>query len=546
MKKFLGSFLVCACAIAPFVACSSDKGSSGSDGGTGGSESGGSKNDNDASTGGSGAKGGAGGSSGKGGASGSGAMAGTAGTTTDGGDASTTTTDGGGEGGTTGPLPQAVLCPEANPFSPKNANSVSIDEVVTTKDEHWTADKVYLIGDDFTVQNATLTVDAGTVICLYQSGKIHVGAGIDPGEIHLNGTADKPIVITTTPSNGDQAQPDVFHGGIQFDTYMASTVSYVNIWYGGPGGGGASWALELTDTAEGTDKAKPLLLDHVTVGEVQTKGVRIGTKLGVADGSSIRFTGFVTPNSQTPALDAVAEVDIRAAKSFNEAFDYSGAFIPAGAKHVNLDANADESLDSDAEVTSIGLPYLYKNAQYLEIAGAQDGPGVTLTIDEGVTIEMSGALIVGTLSGTAQGDLVIAGSAAKPVVLTSSQDTPAAGDWEGIYFVGGQYDPTKSKIDHAQILYAGVDTSDPLQVAHHIGRCSTNTITTAAIMITSSSSSAPYPGPSITNTFIAHSASDGIASDASNSGGQLSNDYSKATITFSDIANENLEIGACK
>jgi hypothetical protein len=257
----------------------------------------------------------------------------------------------------------------------------------------------------------------------------------------------------------------------------------------------------------------------------------------------VRFTGFVPVNSQSPALDAVAEVDIRAAKSFNEAFDYAGAPIPDGAKHVSLDANADETLDSDAELTSIGLPYLYKNHQYLQINGPQDGAGVTLTIDEGVTLEMSGALIVGTLSGTAQGDLIVKGTAAKPVVFTSTEDKPAAGDWEGIYFVGGQYDPKKSAIDHAQVLYAGVDTSDPLQVAHHLGRC--DAFVTASIMITGTSTTAAYDGPAITNTLVAHSASDGIASDGTTGGGHLSNDYSKGGNTFMDIANKNLEIGTC-
>jgi hypothetical protein len=544
MKKMLGNLLVVACAVAPFVACSSDKGNSGSsekDSGSGGGSDGGAggKGDTDAGT--SGGKGGSGGVT-NGGAGGSGNSAGST-PKTDAGTDSSTGTDSGTEGGTTKPLPQAVLCPEPNPFSPKNANSVNIDDTVLKADAHWTADKVYLIGDDFQVEDHTLTVDAGTTICLYQRGKIIVGVGIHPGEIHLNGTAEKPIVITSSAASDDETKPDVFNGGIQFDTFMASTISYVNIWYSGPGGGSASWALELTDTAQGTVKTKPLLLDHVTIGEVQSKGIRVGTKLGVADGSSVRFTGFVPPTSQSPDLDAVAEVDIRAAKSFNEAFDYSGASIPDGAKHVNLNVNADETVDSDAELTSIGLPYLYKNHQLLQVVGPQNGPGVTLTIDEGVTIEMSGALIVGTLSGTAQGDLIVKGTAAKPVVLTSSQDTPAAGDWEGIYFVGGQYDPKKSSIDHAQVLYGGVDPSDPLQVNHHIGRC--GSFTTAGIMITSSSSSAAYDGPSITNTLIAHSGYDGIASDASNSGGHLSNDYSKGGNTFMDNANKDLENGTC-
>jgi hypothetical protein len=445
----------------------------------------------------------------------------------------------GGEGGTEGgtaDLPKPVFCPEANPFAPKNPSSVVISDVVLAADATWTADKVYLIGDDFKVEGHKLTVEAGTTICLYQRGKIYVGEGIDPGEIHLNGTADKPIVITAPPSAMDATKPDVFHAGIKLDTYQGSTISYVNIWYGGPGGGGASWAFELTDTAHGTpDAKKPLLVDHLTVGAVQSKGVRIGTPLGVADGSAIRFTGFVTPDASGPALDATAEVEIAASKSAAKAFTLTGAPIPDGAKHVNLiTAAADGMVSTDTDLVDFGLPYLYKNKLIMQIAGAQNDPvGATLTIHEGVTLNMDGVLIVGGTSGTAEGNLIIAGTTAKPVILSSAKDTPASGDWEGLYFVGGQYDPAKSKIDNAQILYAGVDPSDPLQVNHHVGRCGAFTV--GAVMI-DSGSNAPYAGPAISNTKIAHSKSDGIASAGTTGGGLCSTNYAKADITFDDIA----------
>jgi hypothetical protein len=449
-------------------------------------------------------------------------------------DGGTTGDDGGTEGGTAD-LPKPVFCPEADPFSPKNPNSVVISDVVLKEDTTWTSDKVYLIGDDFKIEGHTLTVEAGTTICLYQRGKIYVGEGVDPGEIHLNGTAEKPIVITAPPSKQDPTKPDVFHGGIKFDTYEGSTMSYVNIWYGGPGGGGASWAFELTDTAHGTpDVKKPFLVVHLTVGAVQSKGVRVGTPLGVADGSSIRFTGFVPTDPDGPSLDAVARVNLMASKSFAKAFNFEGAPIPDGAKHVTLDPPAaDGKISENADLVDFGLPYLYKNQLIMEVQGPQDDPvGATLTIHEGVTLKMDGVLVVGTLSGTAQGNLVIAGTAAKPVILTSAQDTPASGDWEGLYFVGGQYDPAKSKIDNAQILYAGVDTSDPININYHVSRCGNNAV--GAVMITTGIGS-PYDGPSITNTKIAHSASDGIVSDASTTGNYMQTNYNKPDVTFDDI-----------
>lgn len=470
---------------------------------------------------------------------------GTGPSTPDTGDAGPANDAGPSDGGATADLPKPVLCPEANPFSPKNPNSVRIDDVVLKEDQTWTADKVYLIGDDFKIENHTLTVEAGTTICLYQRGKIYVGQGIDPGEIHLNGTKDKPIVITAPPSSSDPTKPDVFHRGIQFDTFQGSTLSYVNIWYGGPGGGSASPAFELTSASRGTDPKKPLLVDHLVVGAVQTRGLKVATQTGIADGSSIQFTGFVPPDPSGPALDAVAELEISAIASFAKAFTFAGASIPDAAKHVNLRlAQSEGKVQQDTEVFDFGLPYHWKNQLVMQVAGAQDDPiGPTLTFHEGVTMKMSGVLIVGGTSGTANGNLVVAGTAAKPVTFTSVEDAPASGDWEGFYFVGSHYDPTKTKIDHAQILYAGVDPSNGQQINHHVGRCGTNFV--GAVMI-AGTGGVPYDGPPIANTKIAHSKSDGIVSDANDSGGYLQTSYAKPDITFEDIAGKTLEDnGSC-
>lgn len=458
-------------------------------------------------------------------------------------------TDGGGTDGGDGgnvDLPKPVLCPETNPFSPKLPNSVQVQGVTMTADDHWTADKIYLIGDDFKVEGHKLTVDPGTTICLYQNGKIYVGEGVDPGEIHLDGTPDKPIVITTTPSDQDPTKPSVFHKGIKLDTYQGSTISNVNIWYGGPGGGGASWAFELTDTAHGTpDATKPLLVDHVTVGAVQSKGVRIGTGLGLADNSKIRFTGFVADAGQNgnPAVDATAAVAITAAASFVKAFDATGATIPAAAKHVTLlPYAADGKLMVNADLTDPGMPYQYSDT-ILGIQGAQnDTNGATLTIHEGVTLQLGGVIIVGGQSGTAYGNLIVSGTAAKPVVFTSIADTPAKGDWTGFYFVNQFFDPAKTKIDNAQILYAGVSDADPANLSYHVSRCGSFAV--GAVMITGNPL-ASYAGPPITNTKIAHSASNGIVSDSSNTNGKLSTDYNKPDITFEDIAKANLVTAAC-
>ena len=120
--------------------------------------------------------------------------------------------------------------------------------------------------------------------------------------------------------------------------------------------------------------------------------------LGVADGSAIRFTGFVTPDASSPALDAVARRSrSRATNSIDKAITFAGASIPAAAKHVNL-----STLTADGMISSRHRPHRLRSAvplhepHILQVAGPQNDPvGATLTIHEGVTLQMNGALIVG-------------------------------------------------------------------------------------------------------------------------------------------------------
>lgn len=90
-------------------------------------------------------------------------------------------------------------------------------------------------------------------------------------------------------------------------------------------------------------------------------------------------------------------------------------------------------------------------------------PGA-LTIEPGVTVKFfagtsSRILIDAAKVGAAwvpRGKLIIAGTADKPVRLTSTASSPAPGDWTGVYFAH-VVDPG-SRIDHAVIEYAGGDS----------------------------------------------------------------------------------------
>jgi hypothetical protein len=128
----------------------------------------------------------------------------------------------------------------------------------------------------------------------------------------------------------------------------------------------------------------------------------------------------------------------------------------------------DDSAPIRADVTlhDRGVPYRVGTIPSRIVVGdgLAGGPAASLTVEAGVTVLFtpqgaggtSGILVNARPAGAAyqpQGALVIAGTAAAPVVLDSAAATPAAGDWQGVY-VAHIVDP-RTSIDHARILHAG-------------------------------------------------------------------------------------------
>jgi hypothetical protein len=125
-------------------------------------------------------------------------------------------------------------------------------------------------------------------------------------------------------------------------------------------------------------------------------------------------------------------------------------------------ANGDP-LTSDVTLPDPGVPYRVAGPGIDVGNGRPEGPDATLTLGPGVTlrfaptadgsarIRVNGALRDGVW--TPQGALVVAGTAGRPVTLTSAADDPAAGDWQGLYFADVVH--PASKVDHAVIQFGG-------------------------------------------------------------------------------------------
>ncbi len=81
-----------------------------------------------------------------------------------------------------------------------------------------------------------------------------------------------------------------------------------------------------------------------------------------------------------------------------------------------------------------------------------------LTIEAGATVRFAPG--AGLYAGwTAAGDLVVDGTDTDPVLFTSASDTPAAGDWTGVFVWSGS--TAQSALRHATIEYAGDTATVP-------------------------------------------------------------------------------------
>ncbi len=376
-------------------------------------------------------------------------------------------------------------------------------EAGPTADETWTAAaSPHLI-------ETTLSIAAGRTITIEPCAVVRLsGAGgmIVEGKLVALGTADKRIVV-------ERAEASASWRSIETRQGAEVRLAYVDI---DGGGKDVPGALDVRGDQE-TATQPILFVDHVTVKGSASVGVNLREGGGFASGSNALT---VTGSSTFPV-----SIWGRAAGTLP-----TGTFTGNGTDEILLPAvGGRDDVREDATFANRGVPYR---------VGATSGNGVLragasgsvplLTIEAGVTMRFAkGArFLIAATNGVAEGALSVAGTAASPVVFTSAEATPAAGDWVGLVLEGAA--DARTKITHAKISYAGASS----QVSS-FGCPSPNAASfanDAAIVI----AGAQPPSAFVTNTGIADSAGEGIVRGWT--GDEI--DF-LATNTFSNIARCN-------
>jgi hypothetical protein len=119
-----------------------------------------------------------------------------------------------------------------------------------------------------------------------------------------------------------------------------------------------------------------------------------------------------------------------------------------------------ESMTRDVTFHDRGVPYHVGHSASgasLRVQSGVVGTAATLTIEPGVTLRFKkgGDLEVEHFDTAqpAEGALIAIGTPDKPIVFTSAEPAPAAGDWLGLFF-GSIPDPN-TRLDYVLVEYAG-------------------------------------------------------------------------------------------
>jgi hypothetical protein len=245
---------------------------------------------------------------------------------------------------------------------------------------------------------------------------------------------------------------------------------------------------------DGNMPADPVLyVDHVTV-----KGSR-----GV--GVAVRSLGTFVPGSHDLVVTGSGGDKWPYPISLEE---HSMDSLPTGSYTGNKRdeiylrlVGAGDGLKVDATLHDRGVPYRLEGG--FNVAANEDGKLSTLTIEPGVTMKFpkgkSFKVEHWTGNDPATGVLRALGTAERPILLTSAEDSPAPGDWLGLWF--GLVPSAQNKLDHVIIEYAGADCGCSLAT------CSAITDFEAAVLLTNR----PEGGTAfITNSTIRHIAGHGV------------------------------------
>jgi hypothetical protein len=378
------------------------------------------------------------------------------------------------------PVPSECVPPTKGPTTHGGGSTSDPDNDV------WTADgSPHILPYDTTIYK-TVTIEPCAEV-LIGEGKIVTVRG----KLVAEGTATKRIHIGAQ----DKTKP---FGSIGTVGAGAPTIrlAYATLDGGGIPGNTAAYLGGLIEVQGDSllPTQESLFVDHVTIDGSRSNGIVLTDGAGFAAGSNALVVKGSAAHPLSVWARSVGNVPV-------------GSYTGNAIDQILLPTTSgNETINETTTLHERGVPYLVGHPLSsgdlrVDVAGGK--PAVTLTIEPGVTMRFkkNGVFHVAVASGTnpARGSLVAVGTPDKPIVFTSDEAAPAAGDWLGLRF--GEIPTATNKLDYVRVEYAGGASSSGSDSCPY----PSIPINDAAIRMTG----AP-PSQFITNTTILSSASNGI------------------------------------
>jgi len=312
-----------------------------------------------------------------------------------------------------------------------NSAPINIDGGFVTTTATWiNPGTTIVVTDDIRVEGPAspiLTLSPGTVMQFATNQSLWVGY-TEPGQLIAVGTATAPIVLTSraaTPGPGDWE-------GIHLwpDTANGTKLGYLKLDYCGTPNG----ACIEVDPAVKTGFAA---IDHVIIDHV---GAQADGIIASGTTSSIPITNCTFPAGAIQAGRHAIVVEAPSFAAIGAGNTFNGAGIAIGAGDTGT---------TDIETTTTwvnpGTPITVT-----ELIRVQGAATPVLTLGAGMAFRFAADTGIWVGYGD-PGKLVVNGTAAAHVTMTSMASTPVAGDWQGIIV----WNNSQATLAYADIAYAG-------------------------------------------------------------------------------------------
>lgn len=328
-------------------------------------------------------------------------------------------------------------------------------------DETWTAAaSPHVVTFNVNVNSATLTIEPCAVVRIRGGYSINVdGTETAEGAIVAHGESIDNVGAPPTrrPVTFERDVTDEPWASILADSYGRIDFEIVDLVGGGdpasaPHNGGT---LIANGAGGNSGLTENLRVVDVVVTDSGTYGVNVVGRAGFSEDSSglvIRNAGSLPPNGN---VDTSFPLHVQGP---------AVSTIPEGSYEGATDAIALTGAGSltDAEITfrSRGVPY-----HVLSVFSMTPEAGVpsTLTLEAGVELRFfdGQGMTLGTSNGmnspvSGLVKVVAQGTETDPILLTSGEEAPAAGDWSGIAWAAGPSDG--NVMSFVTIEYAGGDS----------------------------------------------------------------------------------------